>query len=365
MRRGLNCTYEHSRPTNTSDTNTSSPQPNPLGSRQDSQPTHREDHLLHAGLNRQEELCLVHHYTTQLHLGTSPKGSSGRLDTAKIWRDMPFHDGMTYAFVLDAVLAVAALHKAYSEPQHSKKYVSACLYYQNQCLTAYQKQLTNINEDNCNAMFAVSALIHVLNGAMSRGGPYLPPTPPIETLLSQLKLGFGIKTVLDATWDTVRVAHYKEILIRPEPSTPPDATNSPEVAYAMDELQRCVADTAMADAATRDVYATSVASLDDVFRQVEQDDDLDAIAIWPILLNEKVTELLEKRDPLMMLICIHYGVLCLHLHDRWWAHNFGCRLIWDLSEMLHALDASWLPLTSWARSKAASVRAASAQVEVW
>jgi hypothetical protein len=137
------------------------------------------------------------------------------------------------------------------------------------------------------------------------------------------------------------------------------------VAYAMDELQRCVADTAMADAATRDVYATSVASLDDVFRQVEQDDDLDAIAIWPILLNEKVTELLEKRDPLMMLICIHYGVLCLHLHDRWWAHNFGCRLIWDLSEMLHALDASWLPLTSWARSKAASVRAASAQVEVW
>jgi hypothetical protein len=208
MRRGLNCTYEHSRPTNTSDTNTSSPQPNPLGFRQDSQLTHREDHLLHAGLNRQEELCLVHHYTTQLHLGTSPKGSSGRLDTAKIWRDMPFHDGMTYAFVLDAVLAVAALHKAYSEPQHSKKYVSACLYYQNQCLTAYQEQLTNINEDNCNAMFAVSALIHVLNGAMSRGGPYLPPTPPIETLLSQLKLGFGIKTVLDATWDTVRVAHY-------------------------------------------------------------------------------------------------------------------------------------------------------------
>lgn len=278
---------------------------------------------------------------------------------------MPFHDGITYAFVLDAVLAVAALHKAYMEPQHSKKYISACLYYQNQCLCAYQGQLTNINEDNCHAMFAVSALIHVLNTAMSRGGPSLTPTPPIETLLSCIKLGRGLRVVLSTTWDTVRSAHYKGILNIPGESTPPDAVNSPEVVYAMEELKRLISEADMPDQAIRDIYTKSVESLDDVFKHVEQGEDLGAITMWPVLLNDKLEEYLEKRDPLVMLICIHYGVLCLHIHERWWAHNFGCRLIWDLSELLHALDASWLPLTSWARSKAASVRAASAHVQVW
>jgi hypothetical protein len=109
----------------------------------------------------------------------------------------------------------------------------------------------------------------------------------------------------------------------------------------------------------------SIEKLEDAFKHVEQGEDFAAITAWPVLVDDKAGELLEKRDPLMMLICIHYGVLCFHLHDRWWAHNFGCRLIWDLSELLHALDASWLPLTSWARSRAASVRAASVQVQLW
>ena len=101
---------------------------------------------------------------------------------------MPFRDGLTYAFVLDAVLAVAALHKAYMEPEDDKKYMSACLYYQNQCLCAFQEQLADINQENCHAIFAVSALIHVLNIGISRGGPSLTPTPPIETLAVQLSL---------------------------------------------------------------------------------------------------------------------------------------------------------------------------------
>lgn len=278
---------------------------------------------------------------------------------------MPFHDGLTYGFVLEAVLAVAALHKAYMEPQHSKKYMSACLYYQNQCLYAYNKELANINEDNCHAIFAVSALVHVLNIAISRGGPTLLPTPPIETLLLQFQLTRGIMVVLSTAWQTVSSAHYKGLFRMPGANTPTDAVNTPEVAYAMDELKRWAVEAKATDKDVHNVYLNAVESLEDHFRHVEQGGDLNAIIAWPVHLDDKAEQLLAERDPLMMLICVHYGVLCLHVHDRWWAHNFGCRLIWDLSESLHALDASWLPLTSWARSKAASVRAASTDLKLW
>ena len=277
---------------------------------------------------------------------------------------MPFQDGLAYPFVLDAVLAVAALHKAYVEPEHSKKYMSACLYYQNQCLYAYQKELANINEDNCHAIFAVSALVHILNIAISPGGPTLSPTPPIETLLLQFQLTRGIMVVLSTAWHTVSTAHYKGLFKIPGYNTPTNAVNTPEVAYAMEELQRCVANTESTDTTVQNVYKTSVESLGNHFKHVEQGGDLNAIVAWPIHLDDKAEQLLADRDPLMMLICVHYGVLCLHVHDKWWAHNFGCRLIWELSDSLHALEASWLPLTSWARSKAASIRAASADLKL-
>ena len=307
---------------------------------------------------------MIHHYTTLTHLGTrrDQEANAQSWRTAEIWRDMPFHDGLTYAFVLDAVLAVAALHKAYMEPENGKKYMSACLHYQNLCLCSYQEEVANINQDNCHAVFAVSALVHILNIAISRGGPLLAPTPAIETLEVQLTLGSGVKAVLNESWETVQSAHYKDIFKVPGADTPHDAVNSPEVAYAMDELKRCVAD---ADATSHDLMITFVDKLEKAFKDVEQGEDFAAITAWPVIIDDKARDLLKGRDPLMMLICVHYGVLCLYLHDRWWAHNFGCRLIWDLSERLHALDASWLPLTSWARSRAASVRASSAQVDLW
>ena len=243
--------------------------------------------------------------------------------------------------------------------------MSACLYYQNQCLCAFQEQLADINQENCHAIFAVSALIHVLNFGISRGGPSLTPTPPIETLTVQLTLGRGIKAVLSTTWETVKSAHYRDVFKMPGAGTPSDAVNSPEVAYAMAELKRCVTDSDTTSAPHKDVLMSTVDLLERAFKDVEQGEDFAAVTAFPVIMNDNAGELVEKRDPLMMLICIHYGVLCLQIHDRWWAHNFGCRLIWDLSELLHALDASWLPLTSWARSRAASVRAASAQVQLW
>jgi hypothetical protein len=350
VKRGLSCSYEQSKPTGTPDSsnNVRSPPSN----------AHTPSHLSpdtggepHAGLNRHEELCLVHHYTTSTHMGISRHDRD-----SGVWQNMPFYDGMTYPFVLDAVLAVAALHKAFIEPQNNEKYISACLFYQNQCLQTYYKQLTNINPDNCHAMFAVSALINVLTIAMSRGSSSLVATSPLETLFTTFKLLRGIQVVLHGKYDIVRSAHYKEIFSVPE--VPPDSVVSPEVSHAMKELLRLVTDeNNEADPDRIEMYKSSIDSLEKHFREVEQVQNFGAIISWPLSLHKTATELLKSRDPMMMLIFVHYGVLYLHIHERWWAHNFGCRLIWELSESLHALGGSWLPLTSWARSKAANVRA--------
>lgn len=349
VKRGLACTYGQAKSTNTPDPSTSnsphynaSPRPGPSACGEAEHP--------HSVLNRQEELCLVHHYLTSTHLDFS-RG----MNAVDIWRDMPFHDGIQHAFVLDAVLALAALHKAYVEPQHSEKYTSACLHYQSQCLRAYHHQLSDINEENCHAMFAVSALVNVIAIAMSHGGPSLLPIPSIETLLTTFKLLRGIQIVLHTTHEIVRSAHYKSAFAMPK--VPEGTPVSLEVGQAMEKLRRRAAEAGEFNTKDRlDIYNTSIEKLEDHFKQVELCDRLDMIIAYPIAIDEKAIEMLRDRDPMMMLIFVHYGVLYLRLHERWWARGFGCRLVWDLSEALHALGASWRPLTSWARSKAESVR---------
>lgn len=266
---------------------------------------------------------------------------------------MPFFDGWKYEFVLDAVLAVAALHKAHLEPANGKKYASASLYYQSRTLREYKTQLSCIDDDNCHALFAVSSLLPLFTFAMSPGGPGFSPTPPLETLLTTFGLLKGIKVVLAASWDTVKFAHYRNVLSLPKVS--PDLSISTEAAFAMDELRRSATDQA-SDADTLEVYRKTIDSLQEQIRMGEHQDISGAIISWSLMIGDEPAELLQRRDPMMMLIFVHYGVLCLQIHDRWWAHDFGRRLILELSEALHALDAAWFPSTSWARARAARFR---------
>jgi hypothetical protein len=310
-------------------------------------PTLGQDHHDRACLTRQEEFCLVHHYITSVCTEFAQHE-----DDHNVWKHMPFLDGLKYEFVLDVVLALAALHKAHLEPANSKKYTSACVFYQSRSLSQYKLQLSSIDAENCNAVFAVSTLINVLSIAMSRGGPDLLATPPLETLLSSFRLLKGSKVVLHDTWSTINSAHYRSIVVLPE--LPPYLKVSAQVSYAMESLRRCAVNVVQTpDSSNLDTYWKAIDMLEDHFRQVEHNNDFRPIIAWLIKGGDEPIKLLERYDPMMLLIFVHYGVLYLNVHDRWWAHDFGRRIVLDFSEALHMLDIAWRPLTSWARAQAA------------
>jgi hypothetical protein len=60
-------------------------------------------------------------------------------------------------------------------------------------------------------------------------------------------------------------------------------------------------------------------------------------------------------DPVARLIFLHYGVLLLHAHDRWWAKGFGVRLVKDLATSLRMLSSDWAVPTEWAEACATSL----------
>jgi hypothetical protein len=296
-------------------------------------------------LSRDEELCIIHHYTTQTF-----KTFSRRDDESEVWRNEVFRDGPKYPFLLDLVIALAALHKAFTEPAEAEKYAAASLYYQTQGLQAYQGQLMDINEENCHAVFAFSGMINGLNIAMSRGCASLPPTSPIDTLCLSLKLLRGVQLVLSTKLDVLMSTRYRAVL---SPKDLQEETGtSEEVAAALQELREIVTDKPqLTTIGCAELYISTINSLERQFRHAEQDDDLAVIIAWPLMIGEEPIELLKQRNPMMMLIFAHYGVLYSRIHDIWWAHDFGYRLIWDLATSLQALGSAWVPLVAWVKSK--------------
>jgi hypothetical protein len=138
------------------------------------------------------------------------------------------------------MIALAALHKAFTEPAEAEKYASASLYYQTQGLQAYQGQLMDINEENCHAVFAFSGMINGLNIAMSRGCASLPPTSPVDTLCLSLKLLRGVQLVLSTKLDVLMSTRDRAVL---SPKDLQEKTGtSEEVAAALQELREIVTD---------------------------------------------------------------------------------------------------------------------------
>lgn len=323
------------------------------GARSDQESSHvqQTDHkgyteALGSGLCRWEEFCLVKQYVTATH-----KDVTRSEREAEAWRDTPFQDGWRYSFILDAILALTALHRAYTTSGESDRFVRASLYYQSSGLRTFTQHLSDITASNCHAMFAFAAIINIAVIAVSRGGVGVSPTAPIDTLFTIYELGNGLKAVIDSSLEMLTSGPYKAAFATA--STLPKTCASETVARVFQAMRQQAESVAIAIPDNRaETYLATIDRLEEAFMQVEEHKDFGAILAWIMGVPNKAIQLLEIRDPMMCLIFMHYGVLYLHLHDKWWANGFGARLIWDMSSLLHAADTAWVPLTSWARVRA-------------
>lgn len=296
-------------------------------------------------LDRVEELCLIHHYATSTCQEISRSESE-----ARIWRDTPIRDGTRYPFVLDAILALAALHKGYTTSSNSKKYMTASLYYQGVGLQACQQHLEKISSENCQVLFEFSSIINLVAIGMSRGGPGLSPSTSIETIFTIFKLSKGIRTILNTNMEVLLSGPYKESLTIP--SNDSDAKVSEGAALAIAGIREQVNESRQNHHADFTfTYTATIDMLEEAFVQLEHYGNHGAVVSFAMSISEESVNLLKAHDPVMLLIFVHYGALFSYIHDLWWAHGFGARMVRELCALLHAAGAGWAPLTSWAMAK--------------
>ncbi|KAA8626419.1 C6 transcription factor [Pyrenophora tritici-repentis] len=106
---------------------------------------------------RQQELQLMICFMNK----TSQTLAHGDEDLV-IWREAVPDEAVNCDFLMDGLLAMAALHFAYENPDSRLQYTELAMRYQNSSLQVYNKALDNINEENCTALFAFSIIVNIM-----------------------------------------------------------------------------------------------------------------------------------------------------------------------------------------------------------
>ncbi|EME38908.1 hypothetical protein DOTSEDRAFT_180893 [Dothistroma septosporum NZE10] len=264
-------------------------------------------------------------------------------------------DCLQYPFLMDLYMALAATHLATLNPAEASRYTVHAIRYQNRAFGRFSGTLVDPKVEDCLPMFLFSAMLGILQLALSRiPQPADHLTPPIETLLELRRLWKGSRSILQHSKNMMPPDAYASIFDNDEDEprrshirAPP--TNSDlqgECWLPLKDLLNLVETTFPSPTPT----SFSITP-DDVDNPDISDDDACKIAIaylrrvtavhlshrpalllaWPVIIADKFLHLVHEEHPRAQAICACYGFLLRRLNDRWWARGFGQDLILQLA----------------------------------
>ncbi|KAK4609081.1 Zn(2)-C6 fungal-type transcription factor afumD [Fulvia fulva] len=262
---------------------------------------------------------------------------------------------LQHPFLMDLFMALAATHLATSNPAEASKYIVHAIRYQNRAFGRFSGVLVDPKVEDCLPMFLFSAMLGILQLALSR----VPrPTdqsqsiPPIETLLELRRLWRGSKSILQHSRGIMSSENYQSIFDDDEAprrehlKTPVSDKDLQGECYGpLNDLLNLVDATFPADSTS---FPIPIQEIDPA---AVSDDEACKLAVawlrritglhlssrpaqllaWPVVIPEKFLHLVQAENPRAQAICACYGFLLRRLNDRWWAHGFGQDLILQLA----------------------------------
>ncbi|RKL09276.1 hypothetical protein BFJ68_g9220 [Fusarium oxysporum] len=285
------------------------------------------------GIYTLQHLGLLHHFTSSTALTLSVHGQ-----VQKLWQvDIP-HIGLSFPFVIHAILALSSMHMAHKLPDEHQAYWALGIELQQQAVTGAQKALDNITTENCTAVFLFSALTCVIS--LARGCGHSPKCGPgsehpseigCESLLEWVVLYRGTRHLLGPPYDEVLHSGPLKPMFelgseRRMRLLAPLATLDTAKSSAWSKLQAVIYDR-VKDRERLDAYDTTVDHLRRAFHAVYDKplDELENVDVfaWMFAISDNYVALLKLHDPIALALFACFAGLMREMHSMWWTHGRG------------------------------------------
>ncbi|KAL9053640.1 MAG: hypothetical protein Q9206_003852 [Seirophora lacunosa] len=290
------------------------------------------------------DLELLHQFVTQTCYTTS-----NRADSHELWRITVPKEGINHNFLMRGILAVAALHLSHLYPDRAVEYQHIADSHQDRALGSFQAAITDMNESNCHAFFALSSLIVVYKFASPRTPGSLAFTYDSEDSTNWLAMIRGVNSILQPSWPWVENGPLRGLL-QPGVFDTSDTRLPKPADHQLRQLaELCEAATGGDEAV--EAYKAAVKALRRCFAKIftrsSVECEVGTAFTWPVEVPDKFIELLHTRSPEALVILAHYCVVLHHLDRYWWIEGWAVHV---MDSICSELTESWREWIQWPSS---------------
>jgi hypothetical protein len=247
---------------------------------------------------------------------------------------------LTAPFLMNQVLAFAALHMSIIRPEKQEFYRNHASQLQTHALSEFNGTKLDINAETCLPTFFFSSVLamHVLSDKLL----YRPHNFEVflDHFIQSLRMHHGVRAITGQFWDVLLESPLKSFL-EGEGKALDQGSSGHECLELLSHVDAMPFDTI-----TGDAYRRAIEHLQKAFDASRADSlrlsTIGPIIFWPVTITPKYIDLLSERRPEALVILSHFGVLIHSRRDLWILGDSGLYIISAIKDYLGPSWESWL-----------------------
>ncbi|KAE8375386.1 hypothetical protein BDV26DRAFT_299801 [Aspergillus bertholletiae] len=264
------------------------------------------------------------------------------------WKILIPQQASQHTFLLYGILALASLHVAATatEPARVLSYLDTALQYHNMSFSPFRQALDALTPLNCDAVFAQSAIITVSGlalprlNAQHRGECF----SMIENMITVFELLQGSTKIsrISRPWLKASMFSKYDFWLVETGDLDSDKT---AIIEKLGQLNSRIADAEQGSANRK-----AIDLLQSCFAKSACSSHPVTILAWLVYVKKEFIDGLRMRQPVPLLILMHWGVLLNELEGQfWWAKGCGRDLVIELLAEIKGEDTIWEQALEWPR----------------
>lgn len=269
-----------------------------------------------------------------------------------VWQVIIPRLALQYDFLMNGILALASLHIATTiGPPTSLAYIDTALQYHNLTFAPFRAAIDNLTPHNCEAVLAQSIVTTVIGIALPRVTAARDESSNMtENIVVVFELLQGVRKIIAIGRSWIKLT----LFTRQKDLGESDAMGLDyETGTALDRLATLNDETlASIDTDQYRINKDVIVHLRHCFTLFANSSDPANVLAWLAVVDKEFVDNVRRRQPLALLVLMHWGVLLGELNGTWWwARNSGRALVSELLRILRPGDTRWANSLSWAERK--------------
>ncbi|OQE13236.1 hypothetical protein PENFLA_c052G10715 [Penicillium flavigenum] len=250
-----------------------------------------------------------------------------------------------HEFLLHGIFSIAALHMAATtaDPQQVLSYLDTALQCNELAFAPFREALAHLTPDNCDAVFAQSAIVTIIGIALPRLNAQHrgESCSMIETMMTVFELLQGASKISQISKSWRQASIFFKYDWRENPALDPDMANS------IAELRMLNSSIGNTDPAQHRINKEAIVSLQDSFAKFTHAPHPAPIIAWLTYANREFVDGLRARQPFQLFILMNWAVLYELGARYWWAKGCGKALVAELLSEMKDWNETWESALQW------------------